>query len=71
MTRDVMGTLLLLLLCSGLSGVISICYFPAAYQGEFVSQAVLPSQDSLTTPEISYSTISVLYLVSGSAPTMS
>ena len=56
-----MGTLLLLLLCSGLSGVISICYFPAAYQGEFVSQAVLPSQDSLTTPEISYSTISVLY----------
>jgi len=44
---------------------LSICYFPAVYQGEYISQAVLPTpaQDvsSLTTPAISYSTISVLY----------
>ena len=41
----------LLLLASTVRG---ICYFPAVYQGEFVSQAALGS-------EISYSTITVLY----------
>ena len=59
-----MDTLLVLaVLCLGLMShhVSAICYFPAVYQGEFVSQAVLPSPDSTSRPEISYSTISVLY----------
>ena len=25
---------------------LGICYFPAVYQGEYVSQAVIPSQDA-------------------------
>jgi len=38
----------------------SICYFPAVYQGEYVSQAVMHSEMP-NSPQISYSTISVLY----------
>jgi len=38
----------------------SICYFPAVYQGEYVSQAVMHSEMP-NSQEISYSTISVLY----------
>ena len=45
------------------SQVSSICYFPAVYQGEYVSQAVgaVPRDQPLSSPIISYSTISVLY----------
>lgn len=42
------------LLLLSLTSVRGICYFPAVYQGEFVSQAALGS-------DISYSTITVLY----------
>ena len=38
----------------------AICYFPAVYQGEFVSQAVLHSEQH-AAPQVSYSTITVLY----------
>ena len=38
----------------------AICYFPAVYQGEFVSQAVLHT-DQHSAPQVSYSTITVLY----------
>ena len=51
------------LLWSLVTQSLGICYFPAVYQGEYVSQAVIPSQDaaSVASPGITYSTISVLY----------
>ena len=49
-----------LIFVSIVSHAQSICYFPAVYQGEYVSQAVMHS-DMPNSQEISYSTISVLY----------
>ena len=39
----------------------AICYFPAVYQGEYVSQAAVARPEQSSQPAISYSTISVLY----------
>ena len=51
-----------ILLSTLLRGGWCICYFPAVYQGEYVSQAVLLSDmKQQNNQEISYSTISVLY----------
>jgi len=49
-----------LIFVSIISHARAICYFPAVYQGEYVSQAVMHSEMP-NSQEISYSTISVLY----------
>lgn len=49
-----------LIFVSIISHARTICYFPAVYQGEYVSQAVMHSEVP-NSQEISYSTISVLY----------
>ncbi|XP_059091334.1 uncharacterized protein LOC131886899 [Tigriopus californicus] len=45
-----------LVVTSDLTGVQGLCYFPAAFQGEFVTQSIMSG-----VPTISYSSLSILF----------